>query len=297
MSERWILAAAALAVTGWVARFRPPPADPAFTTALADTFALLGPEPRPVGSAAHARARVALGRALREAGGSVTELDATVCGRWGRCARVHDLVARFGPPGPAIALVAHYDTVAAAPGAADDGAGVAAALDVARRIGDAPPARGVWVVLTDAEELGLLGARAWVQTAPDVAAVVNLEARGTAGPSLLFETTGAPGPLVARFARVARRPFTSSLFDAVYELLPNDTDLTELAALGVPGYNLAFIGRPLDYHTPGDAPDRLSVDSAAHQAGNARALVDAWVADPGPAATAGGAVWFDLFGA
>src|SRR6202008_1092528 len=51
---------------------------------------------------------------------------------------------------PALALMAHYDSVPGAPGAADDGAGVSAALEIVRAIrAQGAPARDVAVILTD----------------------------------------------------------------------------------------------------------------------------------------------------
>ena len=40
---------------------------------------------------------------------------------------------------PAVLLACHYDSVAAGPGAADDGAGVATTLEVARALTSGPP--------------------------------------------------------------------------------------------------------------------------------------------------------------
>src|SRR5690606_40854732 len=53
----------------------------------------------------------------------------------------------------AVLLAAHYDSVAAGPGAADDGAGVAALLEVARALkARRPPRRTVVLLFSDGEE-------------------------------------------------------------------------------------------------------------------------------------------------
>jgi len=63
----------------------------------------------------------------------------------------------------AVALVAHYDTVLHAPGAADAGSAVAALLETLRALRAGPPLRNdVVFVFTDAEELGMVGAEAFV---------------------------------------------------------------------------------------------------------------------------------------
>jgi len=58
----------------------------------------------------------------------------------------------------AVLLMAHYDSVPEGPGASDDGVSVAVILEVARILRTAPPPRNdVILLITDAEEYGLLG--------------------------------------------------------------------------------------------------------------------------------------------
>ncbi len=84
-------------------------------------------------------------------------------------------------------MMAHYDSVGAGPGAGDDGSGTAALLEVARALAREPDARhGLAWLFTDGEEVGLLGAQAFVEQHPlfpRVGVVVNVEARGSGGPS------------------------------------------------------------------------------------------------------------------
>jgi hypothetical protein len=294
---RLSLLAASLVAVIWALRLRPPEPGPEIVEVMDRARELLGTEPRPVGSAAHAQVRSRLVEHLRAQGAAVTEHPSTVCGPWGQCARLVNLVARLGPAsGEAVAVISHYDSVPASPGAADDGVGVGIAVSLAHRYRGQPLERPLMLVLTDGEELGVLGAEALSRDGVlgSLSAIVNLEARGTSGPSLLFETTGATGPVVRRFAQTATRPLTTSLFDAIYQRLPNDTDLTVFRPLGVPGFNLAFIGDPLDYHTGGDSLERLSLASAGHQLALATGLVDSLLREP----VVGGheVVWFDVFG-
>src|SRR5207237_10920349 len=96
-------------------------------------------------------------------------------------------------PGRALLLVAHYDSAPVSPGAADDGSGVVALLESLRALAAGPPLEhDVIALFTDGEEMGLLGAQAFVSqsvAARDVALVINVEARGASGPSLMFGTT------------------------------------------------------------------------------------------------------------
>lgn len=162
---------------------------------------------------------------------------------------------------PALALVAHYDSAPGSPGAADDAAGVAAALEVVRAIkATGAPARDVVVLLTDAEEIALLGARAFFEQDPlahHIGFILNMEARGGGGRVQMFETGRAAGDAVDLFARTARQPQANSLAAYVYARMPNDTDFTVAKALGISGFNYAFLGRYFDYHAPTSTPANL----------------------------------------
>lgn len=201
---------------------------------------------------------------------------------------------------PAVMLVAHYDTKPGTPGISDDGVGVSAVLEIARMVAAAPAfERDVIFLLTDGEEYGLLGADKWCQEHPwagDVGVAINLEARGTTGGSLMFETSLHSRWLVELFARVAERPLTSSLFYEVYRFLPNDTDFTVLKKADIQGYNFAIIGEVRNYHRPTDNLDNLDLGSLQHHGQNAWSLLQELTRIDPAKQTAGRAVYFDLFG-
>lgn len=165
-------------------------------------------------------------------------------------------------------LVAHYDSVAAGPGAGDDAAAVAAVLETVRALRDRPPLRNDLVVLlTDGEEDGLLGAQAFARDDPlrgRPAVFLNWEARGVSGPSLMFQTSPGNAALVAAFAAAAPHPAGDSSMAETYKFLPNDTDLSEFLDVGRPGMNFAFTKGAARYHTPGDSPANLSAASVQH---------------------------------
>ena len=95
-----------------------------------------------------------------------------------------NLVARL--PGadeqrPAVVLCAHLDTVDASPGADDNASGVAAVLETARLLAALPDPPAVTLLLTDLEELGLIGARVAARElggARRISGVISLEAVG-----------------------------------------------------------------------------------------------------------------------
>jgi hypothetical protein len=86
----------------------------------------------------------------------------------------------------------------------------------------------------------------------------------------------------------------TSLSTAVYRALPNDTDLTELAALERPAMNFAFIGGVQRYHTAEDDAAHLDRGSLQHHGNNALALARAFGTGALPRPRTGDAVFFDL---
>jgi hypothetical protein len=287
----------------------PPAAKPASapatefsaTRAQAVLRDLLGDgSPHPVGSPAAARVRERIVAELRAMGFTPEVQEALGCSASGNCARVSNVLARLPgrEPGKSVLLLAHYDSVPAGPGVSDDLAGVASVLEAARVLKAGPPLRhGVLLLLDDGEEMGLLGAQAFLEHSPamaEVGAVVNLEARGTGGPSLLFETSGPDAWAVNGFAARATRPFTSSVFPTIYQYLPNDTDLTVFKRRDIPGLNFAYIQRPTQYHSPLDNLEDLSTASLQHHGENALAAVRGLAEEDLASPPSGKAVFFDL---
>ncbi|MFK7767405.1 MAG: M28 family peptidase [Mariniblastus sp.] len=176
-----------------------------------------------------------------------------------------------------ILLLSHYDSTSRGPGASDDGVGTAALIEIARMIAEEPvDGRDVKFLITDGEELGLLGAKLFIDEHPDAkntGVVINLEARGTTGPSMMFETSSFSRQLIPVFARTSTRPFASSLFFEIYKRMPNDTDFTVFREAGILGYNFAFIGDVKNYHTPTDNFDNFDRGSLQHHGENALGLI------------------------
>jgi hypothetical protein len=305
----WTLVALAAVFVAVAARYRPPaplPADAGVEQFAAARAArvlerLLGSgQPHPAGSAENAAVRGRLAAELR-ALGLEPHLGAATVGTRGLVARVHNVAARIEgrEPGPAAVLSCHYDSVAAGPGASDDGASVAAVIEAARALlAGGVPRRPVLLAFTDAEEVGLLGARAFARehAAEEIDGVVNLEARGTTGPSLMFETCGDDRALIAAFATVPR-PIGSSVFGTVYRTLPNDTDLSVFRRAGWRGVNFAFVGGASRYHTPLDDLAHVDLGSLQHQGECALALVRALTARDLAPEPAGGTVFTDVLAA
>ena len=219
--------------------------------------------------------------------------------RSGRSQSEEGLSSDVARSGDAVLLAAHYDTRAASPGAADDSAGIAAILEALRALDleANPPERDIYVLFSDAEELGLFGASAFVEEyeqISEIAVVINLEARGCCGVSRMFETTAGNADWIARFDAATGAIVADSLSAAIYRALPRDTDLTILRQAPMAGFNFAFIGGVGHYHTPLDRLEDLDLRSVQHQGESVLALLSSLVRGELPSSGEKDAVYFPL---
>jgi hypothetical protein len=215
---------------------------------------------------------------------------------------VQNVVARV--PGAisnkAVLLMAHYDSVPGGPGASDNGVAVAALLEAARALRAGPPPKNDIIFLfTDGEEVGTLGANAFMKEHPwarEVGLVLNFEARGNTGSSLMFETSSNNGWLIREFVQAAPDPVASSLFYEVYKTLPNDSDLSIFKEAGVAGMNFAFIEGFTHYHTAIDSVEYVDPRSLQHHGNYALSLARHFGNLDLPNSHAGDYVYFNFFG-
>jgi Peptidase family M28 len=254
--------------------------------------------PHPIGSPANTIVRQRIVAYLTSLGYETRVEHAFGCSPYDVCAWTDNIIAHA--PGtrsaPALALMAHYDSVPAGPGASDDGIGVATLLEVARAVRTESFGNPVLFVITDGEEGGLLGAEAFARdaNAPAVATVINVDNRGTSGPSLLFETSAHNRRLAERVVHALPRPATSSLFATIYDLIPHDTDLTVFKQAGKAGVNFAAIGDVWAYHTPLDNLARVNLRTLQQHGDNAIAALRALAKSDLHETSDQNAVWFDV---
>ena len=239
---------------------------------------------------------------LRQLGYEPSVQRAFVCRETGACGHVENILARLegAGQGKAVMLAVHYDSVGAGPSVSDDGVAVAATLEIARILDAGPRRRNdVIFLIDDGEEAGLLGAIAFTAEHPwadEVRAVVNLDARGTAGRSYMYETGIDNAWLIELMKRHVPRPATSSLFYSIYQQLPRDTDFTIFKKHGMNGVNFAFLKDVAHYHTPLDDLEHLTLATLQHQGENAFGMVRALAGTDLDSPPAGTASWFDVWG-
>ncbi len=285
-----------------------PPGQFSSDRAMADVRAV-GSTAHPIGSAEHDRVLAYLVSRFRSLGLQVRVQDGQAFERSqydGEASIeggvVHNIVAVL--PGqsrtePAVAIVAHYDSVPGSPGAADDTVGVAAALEIARALRPVPLRRDLIFLITDGEEAGLLGARSFFADDPlarRIGAVLNMESRGGGGRAFMFETGADDGAMIDLFRRTAVNPTSNSLAGYIYAHMPNDTDFTVAKRAGVAGFNYAFIGRPFDYHAASSTPATLDQGSLQHIGEQVLSAARALTAAPSLPARRPDVVYGDILG-
>lgn len=279
-----LLGSLLLLVAGWAVlteRGVPAPApasapDTSFSSARAmDDLREIARRPRPVGSPEHTRVRNLLQARLSELGMDVELQTSTLLPRTGGEDQVvattlrNVLVRVQGRASTgAVLLTTHYDGVPLSHAAGDAGLVVAALLEVLRALRAGPELdNDLILLLTDGEEHGLLGARAFADGHPwmdDVRFVLSLDMRGSAGSSLMFETGPENGWAVQAMAAADPRPMSHPLSLEVYRRMPNQTDFTVFRLAGVQGLNFAAIGRSWVYHQATDVVENVSEATLQH---------------------------------
>jgi hypothetical protein len=267
------------------------------TRALAAASPLLS-HPRAIGTPEHAAAAATLRELLTSLGLEVDVQDSSACSESARrfaCAHVHNIIGKLrGRSGErALALVAHYDSVSHAPGAGDDGSGVATLLETARALrAGRELANDVLFIFTDAEEDGLLGAVAFVRDHPwhrAVRLVLNFDARGSRGVATMHSAPADNGVIVRALNAASTRPVSSSFILSLVRVLPNATDAMIFESQG--DTTLGFE----NYHRNTDTLANLDARSVQHDGDYALGLTRYFASGDLGALRGPPLVYFDLF--
>ena len=275
---------------------------------------IIAAKPHPTGSEENAKVRAYLLLRLKALGfdtstsiGELPERPLARLNRWsGEDAASQSFVNVIGVKAgterskPAVLLMAHHDTVWGSPGAADDTIGIASIFEIIRALNTAGQVqRDIIVLFTDAEEVGLVGARQFFASNPlrsSVGAIINFEARGGGGTANMFQTSAENGNTARLYAKSVKQPSTSSLSTFVYNILPNDTDLTPALKGDYVAYNIANIGRAEQYHSPKNETDALQVSTLQHMGSQGLDLTRALLSADNLPAPKKDATFFDAFG-
>ncbi|AKN29861.1 hypothetical protein Ccar_02990 [Clostridium carboxidivorans P7] len=195
----------------------------------------------------------------------------------GQAADLNNIYGKIdGKNGSYILLVAHYDSAGSNPqnsggysfGASDDGYGVATILETLRSIRNSGKTleNGIKVLITDGEEMHLIGSREEFNNNfslyKNVSYVINLEARGTSGPAIMFQTNEKNNRVLDLYKK-AKYPITTSLITDLYKD-SGRSDFLNIKKKGLAGINLTTLDNVEYYHTPEDSYKNISDKSFMH---------------------------------
>ncbi len=217
-------------------------AEPVTETSLRAWLAALPPY-RAIGTEAHARTRALLLEWLRALGLDARERPFTWGGfPLGGLANVEVVLPGRAPDARWLALSAHFDSVIQSPGADDNGSGVAALLELARRLSGGGFGLELRLLFFDAEENGLIGSGAWVAARDEAdlrrcAGLINLETLGftdrrpgtqvmPAGTEVIFRP-GDKGDFLLCLGNLASKGLADSVGEAL-ELQASDAFRVEV---------------------------------------------------------------------
>jgi hypothetical protein len=233
--------------------------------------------PHYIGTAEHARVRAYIVAHLKGLGLETEIQEGFIMNpKWKSLDKSKNILAKIkgSGNGKSLLLLSHYDSALTPSfGASDAGSGVVTILETIRayKASGKTPKNDIIILFTDAEEVGLDGARLFVENHPwakNVGIALNFEARGSGGPSnMIVETNGGNKNLINAFMEAdVKFPVASSLMYSIYKMLPNDTDSTVLRKGGdIDGFFFAFIDDHFDYHTANDNFENLDRNTLQHQ--------------------------------
>ena len=260
-------------------------------------LAVVAAQPHPIGSAANGAVRDYLLAEIAKLGleGQVQRTTVSEISPLAGIAQVtpvENVLVRLPGTrgsGKAVLISGHYDSVATTPGAGDCGSCTAAVLETlraavaARDAGQGAQsglANDVIFLFTDGEELGVVGATAFMREHPwaqDVGLSIVLEGLGTQGSSLLYASGPQHGGVVLEALGAMAEPGGYAyLNDVMWKLAGNSgSDLDAFVADGRPG--LAFVHLALDgvpaYHSGGDNVQTLDPRTLQQHGEQALSLV------------------------
>lgn len=193
---------------------------------------------------------------------------------------VMDLIGREKPE-EIVLIGGHLDSWDLGTGAVDDGAGVAITTAAAALIAQLPqrPKRTIRVVMFGAEEVGLLGARAYAAAHADEVDAHVLATESDFGADTIWQLASNVNPQAnPAVDAIGRLIAQLGIARGGSDVAGGGPDIIPLAARGVPTVRLAQNGR--DYfdlhHTPDDTLDKIVPEKLAQNVAAYAALV--WLA-------------------
>lgn len=179
--------------------------------------------------------------------------------------------------GDAVMVMAHFDSVPMGPGASDDITACSVMLEAIRFYQESM-ADGTEITndlifcFVNGEEFALYGSEAFMaefnafdNVRDRIKFAINLEARGTAGTQIMFETAANNYNTIEMFAKTNKSLVTCSVATMIYDMMPNGTDFSNYKEF-YQGVNIANIGGGENYHTQNDDLEHVGANYVTQQA-------------------------------
>ncbi|XP_004535852.1 endoplasmic reticulum metallopeptidase 1 isoform X1 [Ceratitis capitata] len=202
---------------------------------------------------------------------------------------------------------AHFDSVPGSPGAGDDGSMVSTMLEVLRVIvkSNGPLEHPIVFLFNGAEENPLQASHGFItqhKWAKNCKALINLDAAGSGGRDLLFQS-GPGNPWLMNYYRRVPHPFAITVAEELFQndFIPSDTDFRIFRDYGgVPGLDIAYTYNGYVYHTQFDRFNVLTKGSLQNTGDNvlhlARSIANAPEMENPSESQTGHVVFYDFLG-
>ncbi|CAO1401575.1 unnamed protein product [Diamesa serratosioi] len=222
---------------------------------------------------------------------------------------VQNLVVRLaGENDNALMLNCHFDSVPGSPGASDDSANCAIMLEILRKLSQSSTKNkhSVIFLFNGAEETGLRASHGFItkqQWRKDIKAFINLEAAGSGGKEMLFQTGPGHTWIVDHYKKV-KYPNAHAAGEEIFQsnLIPSDTDFRIFRDYGnIPGMDFAHAKAGYRYHTKFDSIDYITPNVLQRTGENIMTLVQSIansieLSDTSKYSKTSSAVYFDYLG-
>ncbi|KAH8297072.1 hypothetical protein KR044_004485, partial [Drosophila immigrans] len=201
----------------------------------------------------------------------------------------------------------HFDSESG-PGAGDAGFMIVTMMEVLRVIATSnqPIQHPIVFLFNGAEEGGLQASHGFITTHrwfPFCKAVINLDAGGSGGRDILFQSGPNHPWLVAYYKKYIKHPFATTMAEEMFQagIIPSDTDFRQFKTYGkIPGLDMAQCINGFVYHTRYDTIDVIPRESLQNTGDNllglVRGLANATELNDTEAHKTGHAVFFDFLG-
>ncbi|EDW01020.1 endoplasmic reticulum metallopeptidase 1 [Drosophila grimshawi] len=225
---------------------------------------------------------------------------------------VQNIAVKLTPKGSTsnsyLLVNSHFDSKPETPSAGDAGFMVVTMLEVLRVIATTKQTfdHPIVFLFNGAEEGSMQASHGFVtqhKWAPYCKAVVNLDAGGSGGREILFQSGPNHPWLVNYYKEYIKHPFATTVAEEIFQsgILPSDTDFRQFNLYGnIPGLDLAQCINGFVYHTKYDTIDVIPRESLQNTGDNilslVRGLANATELHDIQAHRSGHAVFFDFLG-